>query len=80
MPFAKGFKIREIHAYICTDEDGTEGVAAKEMGGTLVPLLAADAARLNDLQSHAEEVATQTNTEVTLAKFSVRTDLETIKP
>lgn len=75
-----GFKITTIHAFICTEPDGTEGVASMQTAAGLVPLIAADEARLDSLRPIAEAlVEGLPDTKVTLARFSVRSDLETIE-
>lgn len=76
-----GFKIQTIHAFVCTEEDGTEGIASMQTAAGIVPLIAADADRLKSLYPIAQKLAAvMPPGKMVLAQFGVRTDLETIEP
>jgi len=82
----KPFKIVEVHAYIATEADGTEGVIGKvlQVSGipepVFMPFIMADRARLESLRPHAEQIARLTGRPIVLARFSTRVDLEIVKP
>lgn len=57
-----------------------EGVVAKYIGNAWMPLVGADMKRIDSLRPIAGSIATNANKKVTLARFSNRTDLETIEP
>lgn len=77
-------KIEAMYAYI-THEKGDpydEGVAAflPPMTHQWMPMVGADEERMVSLRPIAQELADATGQKITLVKFSVRTDLETIDP
>ena len=72
------FKIETIHAFIATDDDGVEGLAAFNMGGNWFPMVAADDSRLRSLRPVADAIAQASGKPLTLARFSTRTDLEVL--
>jgi hypothetical protein len=75
-----GFKIKTIHAFIATEDDGTEGVIGQLMpDGVFMPFVCADAERVKLLRPFAAEIARMSNKPVKLARFSVREDLEDIE-
>lgn len=74
----KPFKIETLHAFIATDDDGVEGVAAFNMGGNWFPMVAADPERLASLRPVAEAIVQTSGKPLTLARFSTRTDLEVL--
>lgn len=72
-------RIRAVWAFLSVDDSGNEGVCAMTIGGLgLVPLIAADEARLAQLRPLAVEVAKHTGKRVILARFESRVDQETI--
>lgn len=74
-------RIETISAFIVLDDDGTEGIPAfMGPGGMAMPMVAADEARVHDLRLIAEEIARDMGKKVTLARFSVREDLEVLNP
>lgn len=75
-----GFRVTQLHAFLSVGEDGEEGVPAFQLGGSWMPLVAADATRLEQLRPLAQRIADETGRELTLAKFTVRMNVETIKP
>lgn len=72
-------KIDQVWIFIADDEEG-EGVVGFKAGNQWMPLVAADEARVESLRQVAENVAQVSNTKITLAKFSVRQNLEIISP
>lgn len=74
------FKITTLHAFIATEEDGTEGVCAVHTGDGWLPLIAADENRLAAIRPAAQFLATELGKEVTLIRVTAREDLEIIKP
>lgn len=74
-------KIRQMFAYIVADagpED--EGVIGELVGDHWMPFVGADEERMRSLRPRAELVAAVLGKPVTLARFSVREDLEEIQP
>lgn len=69
-----------MFAFLTIDEDGDEAVPAVRVPGGWMPLVAADEARLAALRPLAEQMAEQAGVELTLSRFEVRTDVETIRP
>lgn len=76
------FRVTKLWAFLVVGPDGEEGVPAIATGDTRewMPLIAADAARLGDLLKLAREIAESQGIELQLAEFSVRKDLDIIKP
>ena len=77
-------KIKAIYAYI-THEKGDpddEGVTAflPGLSGQWMPMVGADEKRMASLKPMAQGLANASGQTITLVKFSVRTDLETIDP
>lgn len=75
-------KIEVMYAYISHEKDDPddEGVTAFKLAEVWLPMVGADEARMKSLKSTAQELANASRQKVTLVKFSVRTDLETIEP
>lgn len=71
--------ITELYAFIASEPDG-EGVAAVQLGSMMMPLVGADAARVESLRKMAQQVADQTGMTLTLARFAVRENMATITP
>lgn len=72
------FKITEIYAFIAVGPDGDEGVCGFQSAGTFMPMVCADQARVDSLRPVAVSLAAITGARITLAKFSVREDMEVI--
>lgn len=72
-------KIEQVFAFIVLDEDGTEGIPAIMFNGTALPLLGADMARVNSLRAIVRLDPALAGKRITLAKFSVRENLEVIQ-
>lgn len=74
-------RIDEVWLFVSTDETGEGVCAGPLMGpGSLVPLIAADEARLNSLIPVAQQIAKQSGKSIKLIKMSQRTELMTIGP
>ena len=76
-------RIEEMYAYIAHEkgDPNDEGLTAMMIPGMgSAPMVGADEARMASIKPIAQELANTTGQTVTLVKFSVRTDLETIEP
>lgn len=72
------FMIKEVWAYIAIGEDGEEGVCGFRSTQGWMPMVCADEARVKSFRPIAEKIARDSDKTITLARFTVRTDLETI--
>lgn len=68
-------RIDEMFGFIAEDGEG-EGLAAFKTPNGWVPMVAADAARIDSLKEVAKKIAKTTGKKITLCRFSVRTELE----
>lgn len=73
------FEIEGLWAYIGQHDDG-EGLLAAAIDGRVVPLIAADLARVEQLRPYAQEAANQSGVAVRLVRFGVRTECDVIEP
>lgn len=73
-------RIETITAFVMIDDDGTEGVVGTMTPLGMMPLIAADEDRISSLEPKAQMIATESGKTITLAQFSVRTDLRHIEP
>jgi len=74
-------RIDELFAFTAIDSDGTEGVTAfLTIDETILPMVAADRARVDSLRPIAQDIARQRGVTIRLVRFSVREVLEEIKP
>lgn len=73
-------KVNEIYAYISFDSDGNEGVCAFMSGNTMLPMIAADPARLEQLEPIAKKLARLSPHPIELIKFSAREKVRQIEP
>ena len=74
-------RIEEMYAYIQLDpKDNTEGVIAFMTREGWMPMVGADMSRVSYLRERAQEVADTTGQPVRLLRFSVREELEEIRP
>jgi len=66
-------EVTVMHAFVATDpEDGREGVIAASLGGMMMPLVAADQARIDSLMPVAKDIAKASKAKVSLLRFSTR--------
>jgi hypothetical protein len=73
-------RIDHIWAFVSFD-DGGEGVCAAPMGGLgMVPLIAADPARVESLKPIAAHIAKSFGKPVRLVKFTSREEIEVYQP
>ena len=72
-------KIENVWAFVSHDDKGNEGLCAIPTNLGMMPMIAADEARLKDLRVAAKKLVSMTNKKIKLIKFSVREDLEEIK-
>jgi hypothetical protein len=72
-------RIERIWAWLSVDAAGNEGVlAGPSPFGGLMPLIAADEARLESLRPMARAIAAGAKMRIVLARFETRADLELI--
>lgn len=71
--------IENVYAYLCDDDDGTEGIPAIRVNGAWMPLVAADMGKLELMRPFAQELANK-GKPVTLVRFSERTVIEVLMP
>jgi hypothetical protein len=72
-------RIDELYLFISVDEHG-EGVCAAPLGGdgSMMPLVAADRTRLDQLMPWAQMIAKMTGKKIKLIKFTERTVIKEI--
>lgn len=70
-----------MYAFVMLDPaDSTEGIPAfLGPGGMMMPMVAADMKRVEQLRPVAEEMARANGAKITLCRFEVRTELEVIE-
>lgn len=72
--------ITEMFAFIAVDETGEGVLAVQTSDGMMMPLVGADLARIDSLRPIAQQLATAHNQTIKLIKFTVREELEVIRP
>jgi hypothetical protein len=74
-------RIDEVYLFVSMDETGEGVCAGPVLGpGTLVPLIAADKARMEQLIPWAKKLAEMSGKQVKLIKLSQRSELMTFQP
>jgi hypothetical protein len=74
-------RIDQLWLVTFVDEAGREIVVqAKLVSGEFVPLIAADAARLDSIMTAGRSIAKATNIRMRLVRFTSRIDVEDISP
>jgi len=73
-------RIETISAFIVVDDDGSEGILGTWTPGGWTPLVGADEARIKSLEPIVQKWATELKKTITLAQFSIRTDIKQIEP
>ena len=72
--------IHELYAFVSVDEGG-EGLVAQTVNfngkETVMPFVASDLSRLNDLRAMAKDMALRYNKKIKLIRLSHREELET---
>lgn len=73
--------IDSVYAVLSMDEGG-EGIVGAPIGpdGSMIPLIAADVARLKDFTIIAKVLATKIGWRMKIVKFTMREDIEEIQP
>ncbi len=72
-------RIDSMFAFICLDDDGTEGIPAfMTPGGIAMPMVGADLQRVDSLRPIARQMV-EAGKKITLVKFSHRETLEEIQ-
>lgn len=78
-PRYDGFRITDIWAALAIDpKDNQEGIPA--LPGTLIPLIAADERRLEDVRVAAKIIAAKLEHPVRIVRFVQAEDVEVIDP
>jgi hypothetical protein len=73
----RGLPILELYAWIVTESDGGEGVAAFTLPGIgTMPLVGADMERIASLREWAEKIRKETGFPVRLVHFGTRDVIE----
>lgn len=73
--------IKELFAFIIADKDDKdEGVPGISTPDGMMPLMGADIERAKSLKGIAQTLANESGKSITLAKFSVREDIEVLQP
>lgn len=74
-------RIDQLWAFISSDETGEGLCAAPLLGpGSMVPLIAADEARLKSIAPWAQKIATMSGKTVKLVKLTAREEIAEFKP
>lgn len=68
-------KIEEMFAFVAQDDNHDEGVMGFQVGNTMMPMVGADMARVNQLRPYADKISQITGKEYRIYKFSQRTDI-----
>ena len=71
-------RVTALWGFFSVDANGDEGLVAAHIGGSWMPLIAADEKRLESLRELAERVAKESGKRIVVAKFTRRIDEETI--
>lgn len=72
-------RIEQIWAVVSVDAvDGNEGVCAATIGNVVMPLIAADEKRLEQIVPIAKQISAETGTKFKLIRFSNREEVSEI--
>jgi hypothetical protein len=70
-------RIEQMYAFVSEDPtDDTEGVCGHSLGPWMVPMVAADMERVEQLRPIAANLAQATGQTIRLVRFEIRTELE----
>jgi hypothetical protein len=75
-----GFRIQALHAYLAIHDDGDEGVIGVPTHVGIIPAIAADRTRLDELRPVVEKIAKAEGKRVKLVRFNNREVIEEIEP
>jgi hypothetical protein len=78
-PGGVGFRIERVWAFLAVGDDDDEGIMAAHIGGTWMPLIAADRDRLESLRPYAEMAAAISGKGVELVCFEQRVFVERLR-
>lgn len=74
-------RIEQMYAYIALDPtDNTEGVVGQVTEHGMIPMVGADAKRIESLRPFVEDLVRATGQKITLVRFEVRTEVEEFNP
>lgn len=76
VPGSEHKTITEMFAWVLTEPEGGEGIPAIMFGGSIMPLIGADRARIESLRQAAVDVRRTSGCPVRLVRFDGRTVLE----
>jgi hypothetical protein len=69
-------RIDSVHMAVSVDDDGSEGICAVDINGTMMPLIAADEARLSFIRDWAFAVAFRDRRIVRIVRLTRREEIE----
>jgi hypothetical protein len=72
-------RIDKMWAFLSIDHDGEEGVCAASINGVMMPLIASDQQRVDQLTPIAEDIAREAGVRIRLVEFSTRTIIREIE-
>ena len=72
-------RIDRMWAFLSVDHDGEEGVCAASINGVMMPLIASDQRRVDQLTPIAEDIARNAGIKIRLVEFSPRTIIKEIE-
>lgn len=72
-------RIEQMYAFIALDPaDNTEGIVSFFSAAGRTPMVGADMKMVDKLRPLAEKIARQSGMKITLCRFEIRTELETL--
>lgn len=74
-----GFRIGAIHAFVAVHSDDDEGIVGIPTIDGILPAIAADKQRLDELRPLVERLSKSQDLPIKLVRFDQRTDVETIE-
>jgi hypothetical protein len=78
-PRASMPRIESVWAFVSVDpEDDNEGICSMMWGGSLLPMIASDKTRVEQLKPIARDLKHYTGMRIKLVKFTVREEIEEI--
>lgn len=63
-------EMKQIYAFVATDEEGVEGIVAFEHNGLMMPMVCTDLKRVDMLMCVASSIARDKNIQISIFKFS----------
>jgi len=74
------FRITQLWAVLSSDEGGEGLCAGPVINGVMLPLIAADEARLESFMPMAHKIAKESGKKVKIVRFTVREEIMEINP